>query len=378
MARITVLSAASTFGCSERFVLERINESAIVRKETHMRRSMKNGRRRAIGIAALLLSGVVAASSSSAQDTAPGNEKRAVEAGIHGKEAADAPAESEHRLISLVVLVKEPRKLDEKTLRDIVSKAVGAPAGNDTGDATFLVSKPPYYRVKLPSGYYVINNIDKPYFDNLDKLAADIEDPALRTAVKDHRAWISVDWAGKEEPDDPKAVYNDIGRIAAALAPPDGLAVYSPEVGQLSVFDNTVAGKMAGGDPIQLFLGNSPDGEIVFIADDDPDLQKAEAEARKDWPEFTKAYQAKSGKNFVVKGRISEGENVEYMWINVTSIDGDTVRGTLDNEPVGLKGVKAGQAVEIKVADVDDWLYIGSDNKPVGGYTLNRRQMAGR
>jgi uncharacterized protein YegJ (DUF2314 family) len=80
----------------------------------------------------------------------------------------------------------------------------------------------------------------------------------------------------------------------------------------------------------------------------------------------------------VVKGRISEGANVEYMWVNVTSIDGDTVRGTLDNEPVELKSMKVGQAVEIKVADVDDWLYMGSDNKPVGGYTLNRPQMAKR
>jgi uncharacterized protein YegJ (DUF2314 family) len=341
-----------------------------------MKPSMNDRTGRALGIAALLLSSLTIAAGSSAQDTAPGNEKRSAEAGIHGKEAANAPAESEDRLISLVVLVKEPRKLEEKALRDLVSKAVGAPAGNDTGDATFLVAKPPYYRVKLPTGFYVINNIDKPYFDNLDKLAADIEDPALRTAVKEHRAWLSVDWAGKDEPDDPKAVYNDIGRIAAALARPDGLAIYSPEVGQLSVFDDTVAGKMAGGDPIQLFLGNSPDGEIVFIADDDPDLQKAEAEARKRWPEFAKAYQAKTGKDFVVKGRISEGENVEYMWVNVTSIEGDTVKGTLDNEPVGLKGMKVGQAVEVKVTDVDDWLYIGADNKPVGGYTLNRPQMA--
>jgi uncharacterized protein YegJ (DUF2314 family) len=343
-----------------------------------MKRSMNYRSGRTIGVAAILLSTLAVASTGSAQDTAPANEKRGAEAGMHGKEAANAPEQSEDRLISLVVLVKEPRKLEEKTLRETVSKAVGAPAGNDTGDATFLVAKPPYYRVKLPSGYYVINNIDKPYFDNIDKMAADIQDPALQKAVKEHRGWVSVDWAGKDEPDDPRAVYNDIGRIAAALARPDGLAIYSPEVGQLSVFDDSAAAKMAGGDPIQLFLGNSPDGEIVFIADDDPELQRAEAEARKAWPEFTKAYEAKSGKNFVVKGRISEGENVEYMWVNVTSIDGGTIRGTLDNEPVGLKGLKVGQEVELKVADVDDWLYIGSDNKPVGGYTLNRRQVATR
>jgi len=56
-------------------------------------------------------------------------------------------------------------------------------------------------------------------------------------------------------------------------------------------------------------------------------LKAVEAEALKGWPEFVKAFREKSGTEFVVKGRISEGDNAEYMWLSVTSIDGEKVHG---------------------------------------------------
>jgi uncharacterized protein YegJ (DUF2314 family) len=315
--------------------------------------------------AAALLVSAVFAGSSAAGETPKSSAATALK-GETSETLKSVPAKR-GRLISFVVLLKEPRKLDESSLGDMVSKAVGIARDPDTVDKGFLVAKPPYYKVELKSGVYVINNIATPYFENADKLAKEIEDPQLRAAVAEHHAWIAVDWAGKEEPVDVRAAYSDMGKIAAALARPDALAIYSPEEGQLSVFNDSVATAMTGEDPLQIFDGDSDD--TVSISDNDAQLQAAQAKARKAWPEFTKAYQAKTGKNFAVSGRIVEGDNSEYMWLTVTSIDAHTVHGTLDSAPVALTTLKMGQDLHVNVSEVDDWLYIGKDNVPVGGFT---------
>ena len=51
------------------------------------------------------------------------------------------------------------------------------------------------------------------------------------------------------------------------------------------------------------------------------------------------------GDNFAVKARFVDGRYEEWMWVQVTSIDAETLRGTLDNEPVHLGNLKVNQAV---------------------------------
>jgi uncharacterized protein YegJ (DUF2314 family) len=312
----------------------------------------------------LLVTAAFAATSSAAET--PANPAKPALSG-HAAEAVTASPEKRGRLISFVVLLKEPRKLDEASLGETVSKAVGIARDPETVDKGFMVAKPPYYKVELKSGMYVINNISEPYFENGDKLAKEIDDNDLRKAVADHHAWVSIDFVGKEEPADLQAAYRDMGKIAAALAQPDALAIYSPEEGQLSVFNDSVATAMKGPDPLQIFDARSDD--TVSIKDDDPLLQAAQEKARKSWPDFTRAFQAKAGKNFAVSGRIVEGDNSEYMWLSVTSIDTDKVHGTLDNAPVALTTLKVGQDLHINVKEIDDWIYVGTDEVPVGGFT---------
>lgn len=284
-------------------------------------------------------------------------------------EAMKSSPEKHGRLISLVVLLKEPRKLDEASLGTLVSNSLGVAPDPGTVDKGAVVAKPPYYKVEIRSGLYVINNIAVPYFDEAEKLAKEISAPDLRAAVLANKAWISVDWAGQKEPADLRATYRDMGKIAAALARPDALAIYSPEAGELSVFNDSVASMMAGNDPFQIFDGNPDDSESVSVSDTDPMLLAAQAKAKKAWPEFARAFQAKAGKDFAVSGRIKEGDNAESMWISVTSIDGDKVHGTLDSAPVALTNLKMGQDLHIQLSEVDDWIYVGKDDVPVGGFT---------
>lgn len=334
---------------------------------------MKKSTQRRTNVAGMALSSTflltaLLAGSAAANEAAKGGDTPPVTGHTSG-DMVKAPPEKDGRLISLVVLLKEPRKLDEAQITQLVGKAMGIAPAADTVNKGFLVAKPPYYKVELESGLYVINNIAAPYFENTDKLAAEITDPALRQAVTGHRAWMSVDWAGKEEPVNLRATYVDIGKIAAALATPDAMAIYSPEAGQLSPFNDGVARSMAGNDPLEIFDGASGDSESIAISDDDPQVRAAQEKARKAWPEFARAYEAKAGKNFAVIGRIAEGDNAEHLWLSVTSIDADSVHGTLDNAPVALTTLKMGQDLHVKIKDVDDWIYIGSDGVPVGGFT---------
>jgi uncharacterized protein YegJ (DUF2314 family) len=126
---------------------------------------------------------------------------------------------------------------------------------------------------------------------------------------------------------------------------------------------------MVSNDPLQIFDSGTDDSESIAIEDSDPRLQAAQAKARKAWPEFTKAFAAKAGSEFAVIGRIVEGENAEYLWLSVVSIEGDKVHGKLDNAPVELTNLKMGQDLHILISEVDDWIYVGTDDVPVGGFT---------
>ncbi|MEB1530465.1 DUF2314 domain-containing protein [Xanthomonas sp. WHRI 7945] len=68
---------------------------------------------------------------------------------------------------------------------------------------------------------------------------------------------------------------------------------------------------------------------------------------------------------------------VEHMWVGDVQFDGDTVFGTLLNDPDHIASLQAGAAVAAPVAELEDWMYV-IDGKVYGGYTIDamRRGMA--
>ncbi|MDI1310533.1 DUF2314 domain-containing protein [Prosthecobacter sp.] len=283
------------------------------------------------------------------------------------KPATIAPQE---RLLSLVVLLHEPRELDEHTLGALVSKAVGVKHSHDESKGSFVVAKPPHFLVKLKSGSYVINNIAKPYVENSNKALDEIKEPELRKVVAAHHAWVSIDWASATEPEDIQQSYQDMGKIAAALAGNDALAIYHPEIDDFVLYSEAVGKTLCSDDPLQAFANSGGGSDVVSIRDDDPQLLAAQEQAKKGWHEFMHAFREKAGTEFAVKGRISEGDHTEYLWLSVDSIDETKIHGRLDNEPATVTNLKMGQDLHIQIADVDDWIYLNKEKKPVGGYTI--------
>ena len=297
--------------------------------------------------------------------------------------AADTPPKSQppeaesQRLISLVLLLSEHRTLDAGAIAHAVSHAVGTEVPEDA-----VIAKPPSFVVKAGSRRFAIHSVDEPYFAESDKLAAELEDPSLAKAIRQHRAWLSVDWLDKDEKADLRKVYQQIGLILAQLVKKDALAVYSPDTDQFHVNDATLLGHLKSDHPLQDLAPAgvaAAEGSKITISSDDPQLIAAQAEADERWPEFLRAFKER-GKDqyFAVKGRILEGDKGEYLWLQVSDIDDKLVHGKLDNDPATLKKVARGADLHIPIDEVDDWLYSTGSGKDAssgkeevkGGFTL--------
>lgn len=275
------------------------------------------------------------------------------------------------RIVSLVLLLSEPRTLEATSVSKAASKAWGGEVPESavtTMDSIFVV--------KGTSGRFAIHSTAKPYFTESDKLAAEIKDPALAEGIRKHHAWLSVDWLEKNNETDLRGVYQQIGKLIAQFVSKETLAIYSPDTDQFHPNDSElVIAHLQSEDPLEGLsdIDETASLRTVSIPDDEPRLIAARAEAKKNWPEFLQAFQARSkDQSFSVKGPIMEGENSEFMWLHVTKIDDKLVHGLLDNNPVALKEVKHGADIHIPIADVDDWLYTTGPGKDdvKGGFTL--------
>jgi uncharacterized protein YegJ (DUF2314 family) len=115
----------------------------------------------------------------------------------------------------------------------------------------------------------------------------------------------------------------------------------------------------------------------VQLGADDPGLVAAAAEAKRRWPEFVAAFNERRPKRTcaVKYAAPIKGGGDEHIWIMVTALGGGTISGTLGNDPVEDIGLKLGDAVTIRAADVEDWLF--TDGQAMtGGFSISTLQDA--
>ncbi|MBI3947197.1 MAG: DUF2314 domain-containing protein [Armatimonadetes bacterium] len=61
--------------------------------------------------------------------------------------------------------------------------------------------------------------------------------------------------------------------------------------------------------------------------------------------------------------------DVEFMWLSVAAWEGDRIRGHLINQPRWRTHLRAGQEVDVRVADIYDWIIAHEEGEFEGGYT---------
>jgi uncharacterized protein YegJ (DUF2314 family) len=278
--------------------------------------------------------------------------------------------EAGERLTSLVWLLKEPRKLTQDTVLILARKALGEelvdvqelPPNPEAPGNMFLVI------VKPMHGFGVIS-AHRPYVDDPAEQAEKINEQRRAAAFASHRAWISVDMMGEGKT---AAAYGVIGRLMAELAGPDCLALYSTQHELMMPWNENLPERLRGPKPLDAVMENEQ-VPVVNRPDDDPEILAAAKEAHRRWPEFVTAFGSgdKACEGFSVKAPFkTKSDEIEWMWIEVQSIDGDTIRGALANDPVNVPDLQCGSPVEVEKDRIQDWLYLRKD-KMVGGFTVN-------
>ncbi len=107
--------------------------------------------------------------------------------------------------------------------------------------------------------------------------------------------------------------------------------------------------------------------EVLGLPTDSPALQKAKAEAQATLGQLRELFakQVRVG----VKGALNPAAPAEKTWMGVTQLDAATARGFLMSNPLQSND-KPGAAVELPLAQVEDWIAELPDGSLRGGYGL--------
>jgi uncharacterized protein YegJ (DUF2314 family) len=210
------------------------------------------------------------------------------------------------------------------------------------------------------------------YVTRFRQAAAEIDDLRVRQAFEAHTCWWGVDFVEAAVNVSKARVYQLLGCLAAEFLDEGVTMLFAPEYHRAALIDERVRRQLRGDDPLEaVFRATRP--PLLQVEGDEPAMREAIAEARRRWPEFVHAFAGrKAGRHFfaIKRGFASGRDNghQEYMWVQVTEIQEDRIVGLLDNDPVYVQGVKAGDRVMSRAAEVVDWIYKANDDL-VGNFT---------
>jgi len=285
-------------------------------------------------------------------------------------------ASAEEEPASIVVLLQKPRPLNVQVLAQLLSQASGrsvrAIGTDDPPDRSnrpvgdMVAGASPHFIANVGGTSFVIHNLSSPYVEDPIAASETISDLRLRKAMREHKAWISMDVLKNREAT--SAAYRVVARVMANFAGPDCLALYHPPLNRLVPCTEETVERLKSDDPIKAVFQDLDLVPVIPI-EDDPRLRSAEAEARRRFPEFEAAFTKKDGTNFSVKARISSETNSEHIWVAVDTIARDVIRGRLGNEPVDLGQLKIGSKVEVQRDKIEDWSFMRG-GAPVGLFTV--------
>lgn len=297
------------------------------------------------------------------------------------KPAVAAPAE-EPPMVSLVLLLREPRYLEARVLANVLEAAWGMTFSVSSGEEKtenssgaakqpWIVGDGPIFMVNTGTMMFVVHNHERCYFDRVDDVAERVPELRLRTIVTEHRAWLSVDGLSVTGEAETAAAYGKIARALAELANDTVLGLFQPASNRLTPWEPELEARLRSGERLEELFAVTQ-APVVQVADDDPRMLAAVAEARRRWPEFVAAFKARQpGGNYAVKAPITREGNTEFIWLEVIGLEPDYVHGKLANDPVALGGLKLGDQVEVPVAELNDWTFLhDAGGEPVGLFTV--------
>lgn len=191
-------------------------------------------------------------------------------------------------------------------------------------------------------------------------------DEARRAALERQQGWIRIGTTGTwDTAKARRSAYVPLARLAAALLDATALTISFREDASLHLIDSGSRQALLSEDPVAAFAGRPP---LVTVADEDPEMTAAIAQAQQSWPRFVELFRA-GGDVAIVKWAAREGDAVEHLWVTVTAIEQDQVTGIVENEPHAFRTIRLKQKVRFPRTEVSDWLWRRGE-RTEGGFTL--------
>jgi uncharacterized protein YegJ (DUF2314 family) len=282
------------------------------------------------------------------------------------------------RMVSLVALLAEPQFVDAGVVARAAREAWGADLGDgqseEEGPDGFVVGGEdvPTIALRYDERMILIHRFAQPYVENPEEAAEQSADMRIRSALAGHRAWMSCDALGVDEsttPEETEEWYRLLGSLLAELVDDNTLAIFVPQTSRLYPYNSTTVECLQSNKPLAA-LQQELDVPVIVVADDDPRMLAAVEEARTRWPEFQSAFESGRGESFAVKAPVTRGDNTEFIWLEVTAIENDTIYGELANDPVDLGDLVLGSKVSVPVSELNDWCYVDPQEQMCGGFTV--------
>ena len=175
------------------------------------------------------------------------------------------------RIVSFVVLLHEPKYIDEQVLAAAANRAWGAELsigeGGEESEDGFVVASDPMNMIMYLKEMHLVNNFKSPYVENPEKLAETIADQRLSQMIAQHKAWFSCDALGVDHTTSQEEVatwYQRLGKLTAELLDENCIGIYLPEHSRIFIVkDQTEEEQLIGEKYLRRWGILSGDGGVV-------------------------------------------------------------------------------------------------------------------
>jgi uncharacterized protein YegJ (DUF2314 family) len=137
----------------------------------------------------------------------------------------------------------------------------------------------------------------------------------------------------------------------------------APAVGSGTAAFESLVVECFGADPDILGEAKADDPELLAAA------QRARSELSAMRSHFAKGVPFKEQLSIKAPFTADDGR-IEWMWVDVVKWTGDSLEGTLANDPDIVKTLKPGSHVKVPFAKVADYMHVTPDGKQTGGYSI--------
>ncbi|MBS1840891.1 MAG: hypothetical protein JSS69_02525 [Acidobacteria bacterium] len=132
--------------------------------------------------------------------------------------------------ISIVLLLRQPRKIGETVLREAAERAWNVKLETGEKAQNFVVVNAMVRFVKIHGHFFQVLTAARPYITDVEFAVALASDELVKTAIIAHKAWLSVDYiTSRNSQLSEDARYAATGKLIAELVDETCLAICVPD-----------------------------------------------------------------------------------------------------------------------------------------------------